>query len=440
MKIMEVIHGYPPLYNAGSEVYTRTIAGGFVEFGHRVSVFTREEDPYKPDFELSIEHDQLNPKIVLYVANHARSRDRYRHEGMDSAFESVLKKELPDVVHIGHLNHLSTGIPEAAARFGAVIAFTIHDFWLACPRGQFLQMGLGEQEVWKLCPGQENRRCAVHCMSRIWGGVPENREEDISQWTRWVDHRMKEIRHQVEYIDFFIAPSRHIREKLIEELGLDPVKVILEPYGFDLSRLINRNRVPEEGVCFGYIGRIEPAKGVDLLIKAFGKTKGNAMLKIWGRETADVKYLKKMVERLPEDRKNSIQWMPEYQNEEIVPAVFNHVDAIVVPSIWNENSPLVIHEAQQVKVPVLTADHAGMKELVKHEENGLLFKHRDVEDLARILQQAIDNPQTLKKLGERGYLYSPDGSIPDVQQHIKRLITLFESAVKEKSKEKSRNV
>ncbi|TFH04016.1 MAG: glycosyltransferase, partial [Methanosarcina sp.] len=389
---------------------------------------------------LSIEHDQLNPDIVLYVANHARSRDRYRHEGMDSAFAGVLEKELPDVVHIGHLNHLSTGIPETAARFGAVVVFTIHDFWLACPRGQFLQMGLGEEEVWKLCPGQENRRCAVHCMSRIWGGIPENREEDIEQWVRWVDHRMKEIRNQVGYIDFFIAPSMHIRERLIRELDLDPEKVIFEPYGFDLSRLSRRKRVPEEGVCFGYIGRIAPAKGVDLLIKAFGKTKGNARLKIWGRETADVKYLKKMVEQLPEDRKNKVQWMPEYQNEEIVPMVFNHVDAIVVPSIWDENSPLVIHEAQQVKVPVLTADHAGMRELVKHEENGLLFKHRNADDMARVLQQAIDKTEALKKMGERGYLYSQDGSIPSVEEHVKNLISLFESAIKEKSMERSRNV
>ena len=39
--------------------------------------------------------------------------------------------------------------------------------------------------------------------------------------------------------------------------------------------------------------------------------------------------------------------------------VFNHCDAIVVPSIWAENSPLVIHEALQARVPVITADYGG---------------------------------------------------------------------------------
>ncbi len=64
---------------------------------------------------------------------------------------------------------------------------------------------------------------------------------------------------------------------------------------------------------------------------------------------------------------------PEYRNQDIVRDVFDHVDAIVVPSVWVENSPLVIHEAQQARVPVITADVGGMAEYVEHEENGLLF-------------------------------------------------------------------
>ena len=69
--------------------------------------------------------------------------------------------------------------------------------------------------------------------------------------------------------------------------------------------------------------------------------------------------------------------MGEYRNPEIVPEVFNRCDAIVVPSIWAENSPLVIHEALQARMPVITADYGGMAEYVHHERNGLLFRHRD---------------------------------------------------------------
>ena len=77
--------------------------------------------------------------------------------------------------------------------------------------------------------------------------------------------------------------------------------------------------------------------------------------------------------------------------------VFDRVDAIVVPSIWVENSPLVIHEAQQARIPVITADVGGMAEYVQHEVNGLLFRHRSFESLAGQMQRFVDNPDYLPK-------------------------------------------
>ena len=49
MHILKIIHGYPPNYNAGSEVYSQSICNELSK-QHRVSVFTREENPYSPDF------------------------------------------------------------------------------------------------------------------------------------------------------------------------------------------------------------------------------------------------------------------------------------------------------------------------------------------------------------------------------------------------------
>ena len=104
-----------------------------------------------------------------------------------------------------------------------------------------------------------------------------------------------------------------------------------------------------------------------------------------------------------------VEWVPEYRNQEIVRDVFNRVDAIVVPSVWVENSPLVIHEAQQARVPVITADAGGMAEYVHHEVNGLLFAHRSMADLAVQMQRFVDNPDLAKRLAARGYLYSGSG-------------------------------
>ncbi|KAK3289395.1 hypothetical protein CYMTET_3172 [Cymbomonas tetramitiformis] len=69
-----------------------------------------------------------------------------------------------------------------------------------------------------------------------------------------------------------------------------------------------------------------------------------------------------------------------------ITAALEQCDCIVVPSIWNENSPLVIHEAQQARKPVVTSGKGGMGELVKDQINGITFTHRDQKSLENALQ------------------------------------------------------
>ena len=121
--------------------------------------------------------------------------------------------------------------------------------------------------------------------------------------------------------------------------------------------------------------------------------------------------------------------MGEYRNQDIVADVFNRCDAIVVPSIWAENSPLVIHEALQARLPVITADYGGMAEYVHHERNGLLFAHRDPISLARQMQRLADDPQLARRLGERGYLQSVDGNVPDMVEHSLEVERIYDSLI-----------
>ena len=52
MKILKVIHGYPPEYNAGSEIYSQTLCESMADSGHEVLVFTRHENIFQPDYEV----------------------------------------------------------------------------------------------------------------------------------------------------------------------------------------------------------------------------------------------------------------------------------------------------------------------------------------------------------------------------------------------------
>lgn len=419
MKILKVIHDYPMRYNAGSEVYSQMLCHGLVDRGHEVHVFTREEDPFRPDGDMRIDHDLDDRRITLHVTNNPRQKDRYRVEAIDKKFAQLLDELQPEIVHIGHLNHLSTSLVFEASQRNIPIVYTLHDYWLMCPRGQFMQMHSDDNNLWAACDGQEDRKCATQCYARYFSGSPEQEELDINYWENWVNRRMQHAREVTEKVDLFISPAKYLKERYENDFGLSPEKSIYLDYGFDRSRMLNRQREGKEPFTFGYIGTHIPAKGIHLLIEAFEKTQGKAQLRIWGRNNSQATAaLKDIVNRLPTDKKQQVIWTAEYKNQEIVEDVFNHVDAIVVPSIWVENSPLVIHEAQQARVPVITANTGGMDEYVNHDQNGLLFDHRSANALAEQMQRCINDPVWAKNLGKPGYLFSDDGNIPELSKHV----------------------
>ena len=115
MKILQVIHGYPMRYNAGSEVYTQGLAQALAD-RHEVRVFARQENAFLPEYAVVDETDPADPRIALRMINMARARDGYRHPRVDAAFADLMDEWHPDIVHIGHLNHLSTSLVSAARR------------------------------------------------------------------------------------------------------------------------------------------------------------------------------------------------------------------------------------------------------------------------------------------------------------------------------------
>lgn len=428
MHILKIIHGYPMRYNAGSEVYSQSICHALSQ-QHQVSIFTREEDPFRPDFEIRVEEE--TPMRIKYLVNMPRAKDGYRHAALDVAFGELLGRLQPDVAHVGHLNHLSTGLIDVLHAHGVPMLFTLHDFWLMCPRGQFLQRNFDGDESYVLCDRQEDRKCANACYKMYFSGRPQDLVEDSDYWTAWVAHRMEETRALSQKINRFIAPSRYLMQRFTGDFGLPEERIVYLDYGFPLDYLRTPLAKSTSEYTFGYIGTHIPAKGIFMLIEAFAKVKGQARLRIWGRHSPqNTDALKALAGRIVDEEK-TIEWMGEYINHNIAATVFNQCDTIVVPSIWGENSPLVIHEAQACQVPVITADYGGMAEYVQHQVNGLLFRHRDVDALAAQLQWAIAHPQQMAEYGKRAYLYSEDGAIPEIQAHCVQLLQHYTQIIAE---------
>jgi glycosyltransferase involved in cell wall biosynthesis len=417
MHILKIIHGYPPSYNAGSEVYSQNIVNELKK-NHRVTVFTREENPFRPDFEL---RQKSENGVHFIFANMPRDKDAYNHTILNKRFAEALNELQPDIAHVGHLNHLSIGLVDELYRVGIPIIFTLHDFWLMCPRGQFLQRNFDGKNTNRLCSGQENSKCAVNCYGMYFSNTKSK-----DYYSFWIEQRMKSIRKILPKIDLFIAPSVYLMNRFINDFEIPAAKIRYLDYGFPLHYLRPVKPKQSKIFTFGYIGTHIPAKGIDLLIDAFSKLKQPAKLKIFGRSNGQItEVLKQKAKACPQP----VEFCGEYINEYLVEAVFTKTDAIVVPSIWAENSPLVIHEAQACSIPVITADYGGMAEYVEHKVNGLLFKHRHTASLAKQMEYALNNPKQMSELGRRGYLYSPEGKVPNITKHVQTLESLYKQFI-----------
>ena len=81
--------------------------------------------------------------------------------------------------------------------------------------------------------------------------------------------------------------------------------------------------------------------------------------------------------------------------------MFGGLDVLVVPSLWLENSPLVIHEAFMHGVAVVGSRLGGIPDLVNDDVNGLLFTAGSPPALAVALQRLIDDPGLAGRLAAR---------------------------------------
>ena len=84
-----------------------------------------------------------------------------------------------------------------------------------------------------------------------------------------------------------------------------------------------------------------------------------------------------------------------------VPRVYGELDVLVVPSLWPENSPLVIHEAFMHGVAVVGSRVGGIPELVTEGVNGFTYDAFSPAALAEVLQRFIDDPGLAVRLAER---------------------------------------
>ena len=400
LKILVVIHGFPPYYMAGSEIYTHNKC---IELSkkHEVIIFTRIEDEFQKSYELT--ESVENGIRIIRVNKPNRDytfRSKYQDFRIAKIFREYLEKIQPDIVHINHLSHLTTLIIKIINNYQIPIIFTLHDYWMMCIRGQLIK------DDKSLCTGPNIEKC-MKCNMKYFNSE-EQANYEIQLWLKMLSNVNKKV-------DFFIAPSRFLRSIYIE-YGIPENKIEYMDYGFDKDLMNGIRKIQSKKVRFGFLGRIIPVKGISLLIDAFNELDHtNAELNIFGRLPSSSMHLKNRCVN------SAIHFKGGYNYNDIS-KVLSNIDVLVVPSIWYENSPLVIHEAFLAKIPVITSNLGGMAELVTHKKNGLLFELGNIEDLKKKMNLFIENPELIEKYSQETYVRSIQEDVEEIEKIYFKLL------------------
>lgn len=462
MRVLYVIHDFLPRHAAGSQVYAHDLALAVKQGGHEVRFITTEHHPERPPYERR-EYEVSGIPVVEFNqhADVQRLSQTFESPQMERAFAEELTKFEPQLVHYHHLLHLSLGLPRLVPEPLPQI-FHLHDYWLTCPRG-------GQRLDWEgnICNDVVLSKCA-RCMSNFYadisapgrlaerartrlsdvplssGGDPHGSlsaravrfamrytpksvglppKHDEHALLQDLHQRRRAVKNVYERIDRFIAPSHFLGERLAAE-GLPREKLLFSDYGFVPQEMPKRKpRGPMDPLRIGYVGTLVAHKGVHHLVEAFGHLKGIPIdLHLFGETDTFPAYTAKL--------RALAKGLPVTFHGGFAPSerarIYAQIDALVLPAVWWENSPLTIHEAQLAGLPVIVPGHGSLPSLVRENEDGLVYESGNVKSLVRTLADYAHD------VGLQRRLKSDPARIKSIDEDAKWTLALYEELLEER--------
>ena len=202
---------------------------------------------------------------------------------------------------------------------------------------------------------------------------------------------------RLNHLDRILVLTRTMESVLLQH-GVERERISVLPHGIDSSyieRTAGRGENPE--LRIGFIGQIYEHKGVHVLLEAIRKLPAsvNVQVYIYGNLNDFPEYVQRLRKIAGDDPRIHLEGT--FSNAE-VGKVISSFDVIVVPSLWYENTPLVIYEAMAGGCPVVCSRFGGMAEMVREGVDGLMFEKGNVAELAEILQKLATDRDLLKEL------------------------------------------
>ncbi|HXF60247.1 MAG TPA: glycosyltransferase [Caldilineaceae bacterium] len=374
MRVVFFTHTFTPDYTGGAEVSLYHTCRGLQARGVEcvvLNVAARHPHPGEGWYEV----DGIAVRRVTLWTGKQRGHADLFDPRVFFAVRRELRKLRPDLLHVHNLARASLA-PLVAARSARIpTVLTLHDLWLLCPNN------MRYREDGTVCDPRRYPDGCGRCFRRYeyWADLPHRR--------RW----MMALTRSVAAL---ISPSQALIDHHVA-VGYDPARFRLVPYGLAEPEPVPPTHAGVRKVCataatrptLAFAGGGVEIKGAQVVLAALP-----ALL-------AAVPDLQLAVAGGgdPQRVQAYSAYAPAVQVLGSVPfldmrALFGAADLTLVPSVWPENSPVVIYENFQVGTPVVGSAIGGIPELIDEGRTGYLFAPGDAGALAAKVAHHFSRP------------------------------------------------
>lgn len=345
---------YYPNQIGGAEKSVQLLAEGFKAFGHEPVIVCTSNRNYI---------DYINDVKVYYIKtrNFYWSVDAKKQSAFIKPFwhlidsynpfnkniGEIMDRETPDIIHTNNLAGFSVSVWRLANRRSITIAHTLRDYYLLCPKsGMFAN----------------NKNCRSQCLTCKFYSVPR----------KLLSSHVKAI---IGISNFIL--NKHLRFGYFKNAFAKHVVFNPVPLPTNVRKKSNNQLVK-----LGFVGTLAKSKGIEFLLERFSKLSYPKKLLIFGRGIS-TEY-----EAMLRDKyKDSSIEFRGFQKPE---AIYQEIDILVVPSLWNEPFGRIVPEANSYGIPVLVTNTGGLPELVKNTSNGFVYDPNTVGDFEEKLNSILE--------------------------------------------------
>lgn len=380
MRILMLAQFYPPIIG-GIEQHVCTLSVELASRGHDVAVVTmRHEGQAKFEMDRGVRVYRIRSSMQRMPWLFADNRRQYAPPFPDPEVMLELRRiivdERPHIVH-AH-NWLVRSFLPLKIWSGARLIVTLHNYNLVCAK-QILMY----HEA--LCDGSGIAKC-LGCAVQHYGLV-RGTPTVLSNWVMGLAERGT--------VDMFLAVSQAVAVGNGLVGSRLPFRVIPNFIANDLGMLQGDAeaylaQLPAKDYLL-FVGALERAKGVDVLLHAYTGLTNAPPLVLIGYQTSDWSLLAL-------DCPHNVVVLKDWPHDAVMSA-WGRCSIALIPSVWTEPFGIVALEAMSMGKPIIASRIGGLSDIVVHGETGCLVPPGDPQALRQTIQCLLDDPVRRDHMG-----------------------------------------